>query len=336
MEVIYNPCTDPYFNLAAEEALLCGEDDVFLLWRNASSVIIGKNQNTFAEVNIPFAEKENIKIARRLTGGGAVFHDEGNINYTFITDADGDGIDFARFTEPVCRALESFGVKAELNGRNDLCAEGFKISGNAQCVYDTPDKRKRLLHHGTLLFSADISKMAGALRVNKEKLQSKGIKSVPSRVKNIIDIEGYCGPKTPEGFASALLDFACDDFSATSRELSPEEKALSQRLRDEKFSTWDWNFGKSPLLREKVSRRFSWGTVEIGYTCKNGVIEEVSVFGDFFGVCDTAELCRSLCGCRLIKEDITAALYNVDRYISGAKPEELCELILEGSSSTPV
>lgn len=329
MIVIYNPNLNPYFNLASEQFFLEGVDDVFLIWRNARSVIIGKNQNAFGEVDLNFTKENGIKVARRLTGGGAVFHDEGNINYTFITDAKSDSIDFAKFTAPICTALSQFGVDACLNGRNDLTADGMKISGNAQCVYDTADGRKRLLHHGTLLFSADISYMAGALKVNEEKLKSKGIKSVPSRVKNIKSIDGYCGPDTPEDFALSLIRFAENLFSVKSRGITDEEKAKIEKLRDEKFSRWEWNFGSSPEYSRNNSKRFPYGTVETGVETKNGIIGKISISGDFFGVSDIGELCERLVGVRLCADDLMSVLSNVDRYISGACPKDITDLLLE-------
>ena len=328
MKIISDSSLCPYFNLAAEQFFLDGTDDVFMIWRNERSVIIGKNQNAFAQVNLDFIEKHGIKVVRRLTGGGAVFHDKGNINYTFITDSEGEGIDFSRFTEPVCDALKNFGVDARLNGRNDLTAEDCKISGNAQCVYCTKDGRKRLLHHGTLLFSADISDMAGALKVSEDKLRSKGIKSVPSRVKNICNIEGYTGPTSPESFAAALLSYGEKRFLAQARELTEEEKQKIQALSDEKYSKWDWNFGASPEYSHSVSKRFPYGTVSVSLNVKHGIINDFCIEGDFFGVRDVSSLSERLCGKRLVGEDILPELKDVAEYISGAAPEDIAELIL--------
>ncbi len=328
MTVIYNPSLCPWYNLASEQVLLEGHGDVFMIWRNGRSVIIGKNQNAFAEVDLNFTEAGNIKVVRRLTGGGAVFHDEGNINYTFITDAGENGIDFQKFTAPICDALSELGVAAELNGRNDLTASGFKISGNAQCVYDTADGRKRLLHHGTLLFSADISDMAGALRVSEEKLKSKGIKSVPSRVRNIKDIEGYTGPDTAEEFAGRLIEFAERRFGTEARGFTPEENAAVEKLRCEKYSQWEWNFGSSPEYGRKSSRRFPYGTVEVSFETEHGIIKEIKVGGDFFGVRDIAELEEKLRGTKLEKEALTAALAEVEEYISGASPEDIRDMMI--------
>jgi lipoate-protein ligase A len=180
MRAIFNRSTDPYFNLASEEYLLdTSEDDVFMLWRNSPSVIVGKNQNTWEQIDAAYTEKHGIAVVRRITGGGAVFHDLGNVNFSFVTEADSSKkLNFEKFTDPVVRALSGMGVDARLDGRNDLVAEGFKISGNAECVKTGRTGRQMMLHHGTLLFCADLTRLAAALRVDPEKIKSKGIKSV--------------------------------------------------------------------------------------------------------------------------------------------------------------
>ena len=328
MLIIYNDNLDPHFNLASEQFFLEGFGDVFMIWRNGRSVIIGKNQNAYGEVNVPFTEEHFIPVVRRLTGGGAVFHDAGNINYTFITDANGNGIDFARFTAPICDALAEFGVDASLSGRNDLTTGGFKISGNAQCVYDTNDGRKRLLHHGTLLFSADISEMAASLRPSEEKLSSKGIKSVPSRVMNISALENYRGPKDAEEFALLLVKYAEIRFGTKSRELTDGEISEISAISDEKYSRWEWNFGKSPEYAKKASRRFSYGTVEISLSAEHGKIRDIFIGGDFFGTEDVSELCEKLCGTQLLKDELLLGLCDIGIYIKGATPDEITDLIL--------
>src|SRR5690625_448825 len=176
--------TDPYINLALEEYVLqhFGEKDTYLLFYiNEPSIIIGKNQNSVEEINTEYVDKNNIKVVRRLSGGGAVYHDKGNLNFSFITKDDGDSFhNFAKFTEPVVKALNKLGVPAELIGRNDLLVEGRKISGNAQ--FST---KGRMFSHGTLMFDSEIDHVVRALNVRKEKIESKGIKSIRSRVANI-------------------------------------------------------------------------------------------------------------------------------------------------------
>ncbi len=325
MRIIYNDKLDPRFNLASEEYLLEeSETDVFMVWRNEKSVIIGKNQNAYGEINVEFCEKNGIKTVRRLTGGGAVFHDPGNVNFTFITDAEeGEEIDFYPFISRVANALSDFGIRARANGRNDIEAEGFKISGNAQCVYNCKNGRRKLLHHGTLLFSADMATMAGALRPKSEKLESKGIKSVRSRVTNIKDIEGYCGPDDPLEFALALCE-KCAEGKAVS--LTGTEIAAIEEISERKYSRWEWNFGESPKFSDITSKRFPFGSIEISYTAKKGIIEEAKIQGDFFAEGDIEELERQLSGCSLERGRLLEAFSKVHKYIHGAVAEDMANM----------
>ena len=320
MITIYNKSTDPYFNLAAEQYLLENtEGDIFMLWRNGPSVIIGKNQNTWAEIDVDFCETNGIKVARRITGGGAVFHDLGNVNFTFITDADGETkLNFHRFTEPIIKALGKMGLEAALDGRNDITVGEYKISGNAQCVVGN-----RLLHHGTLLFSASLSALAGALRVSEKKLKSKGIKSVKSRVKNITELEGYTGERDVEAFIDAL--FA--EMGSKPSELFDTDKI--EALATGKFRTWDWNYGVSPDFDIERECRFSFGTVSASFNCHGGVFEKIKICGDFFGTEDISVLEETLCGVRYDREAVMSALEGetVSRCIMGSSPEDICKLV---------
>ena len=189
MKIISHHLTEPAFNLASEEYMLnTSQDDICMLWRNSPAVIIGRYQNAYAEINLPFVRENHISVIRRLTGGGAVFHDLGNLNFTFISDGKRSALDFARFTEPIVQALQNLGLQASLSGRNDLTLDGLKFSGNAQCVYTVKGDgapRYKTMHHGTLLFHADLSRLTGALCADPEKIQSKGITSVRSRVTNL-------------------------------------------------------------------------------------------------------------------------------------------------------
>lgn len=333
MTVINNSVVDAYFNLASEEYLLeHSHDDIFMLWRNDRSVIVGKNQNTYSEVDTEYIRKSGIKVVRRLTGGGAVFHDPGNVNFTFITDADEGGLDFGRFTAPVIAALRKMGVPAEADGRNDITANGCKISGNAQCVYNTADGRRRLMHHGTLLFSADMTGLARALRVSKDKLESKGIKSVRSRVCNISEIDGYCGPDSAEGFAAKLCELIAGEFGAP-REFTDEEKCGIQKLCDEKYSLWSWNFGASPSHGFVCRKRFPYGTVEITLGADGGIINNIEINGDFFGERDTKELCEKLRGKALEYDALIPALDDIGSYIKGCTPEDAAGLIINAGDA---
>ena len=229
MRIYRNDSTDPYFNLASEEYLMKNcPDDVFMLWRNSPAVVIGRSQNAYAEINRAFTDEHQIKVVRRLTGGGAVFHDLGNVNFTYIVRDDGSDIDFAPYTAPVIAALRELGLDAELSGRNDIVCGGVKISGNAQCR-----SFGKLLSHGTLLFRADLGKMTGALNVNPAKIRSKGIASVRSRVANIAQL---CGTSlTTEEFKAFLEDFASRGYETGPRAFTSEETAGISKLADEKY-----------------------------------------------------------------------------------------------------
>lgn len=316
MKIYKNEITDPYFNLASEQYLLdTEEDDVFMLWRNRPSVIIGRNQNAYAEINRGFVTDNDIAVVRRLTGGGAVFHDLGNINFTFITKKGGaDALDFARFCQPVIDALRALGVPAELSGRNDMTAGCRKFSGNAQCVYNG-----RVMHHGTLLFDADMNSMAGALNVDPEKMKSKGVKSVRARVCNLREF-------LPDTDVVSLKTYLENSMGENAAPFSEDQINGINKLKAEKYETWEWNYGKSKEFAKTVKKRFPYGTVEISYTSDHGVLTDVMIRGDYFGVLPTDELERSLCGARLERSDLSEKLADAGKYISGAEPYDLISM----------
>ena len=331
MRAVYNCSVDPYFNLAAEEYLLMNADcDVFMLWRNSPSVIVGKNQNAWAEVNVDYVKDNGIPVVRRLTGGGAVFHDLENVNFSFITKAsEGTKLNFEKFTRPIIDALSSFGVEASLDGRNDIVADGAKISGNAECVVTNTRGEKVMLHHGTLLFNSDITKLAAALRADPEKMKSRGIKSVSSRVKNIRALDSYRGPGDVGDFMEAL-------FTAVSRgngaeDLTEAEISGVEELKRTKYSLWEWNYGSSPEFEISNSARFPFGTVGVSLVCRHGKIDKVKFYGDFFGTEDVSSLEEILHGA---KYDAKYALEILEKHrlllsqcISGAEPEQIAPLI---------
>lgn len=319
MKLYINDRTDPYFNLASEEYLLLTEDEpVFMLWQNERSVIIGRNQNAYAEINRGFVEKNGIAVVRRLTGGGAVFHDLGNINYTFITKkGDAGALDFARFCAPVISALSALGVPAELSGRNDMTADGRKFSGNAQCVFN-----KRVLHHGTILFSADMAYLSGALNADPEKMKSKGIKSVRSRVCNLSEY-------LPDWTAKRLKSYLENSVEAERTSFSAEQTAGIEKLAREKYSTWEWNYGRSKEYENKAKERFPFGSVEVCYTAENGRISDVRISGDYFSESPVDGLEKALIGCRLVKEELCLRLSGVGGYICGAEPDMIATLFMK-------
>nr|MBQ4319153.1 lipoate--protein ligase [Clostridia bacterium] len=325
MIIIRNSITDPYFNMAAEEYLTDSlTEDVFMLWQNEKAVIIGRSQNAYAELDRAFIDSHGIKAVRRLTGGGAVFHDIGNVNYTFITQKGENALDFARFCAPVIAALGELGVKAELSGRNDITADGFKISGTAQCV-----RGERLIHHGTLLFDANLSEMAGALRPDPAKLKSKGIDSVRSRVANLRPMLNRpldCGE-----FIAFIEEYVAKHSHVTEvRALTPEETAGISKLSEEKYSTWEWNFGTSKAYSRRERRRFPFGTVEIELETAGGIITEARITGDFFGTRDISELECALCGTRFVRGDIEAVLEmcGIGGFIAGADVGEIADVMM--------
>lgn len=330
MRIIVNESLQPSFNLAVEEMLLRDtEGDIFLLWRNDRTVVIGRNQNAWAEVDIPEAEKRGISVVRRLSGGGAVYHDRGNVNFTFITDARQSGVDFGRFTAPIVRALGALGVQAQADGRNDILVNGAKISGNAQCTYRRPDGSARLLHHGTLLLDADMSALSAVLRPCPEKLKTKGIASVRSRVTNLRDVPGF-----PSMDARELMDYLART-AVDGGELCPLTEAeirAAEELCQAKYGTWEWNCGKSIAHDTEYGARFPFGIVRAAYSVREGRITSLRLWGDYFGTAPVSALEEALCGCLLRRDALLQALsgasYPVSDCISGASAEQLVSLIL--------
>ncbi len=324
--IIYrNPFTDPYFNLAAEQYLLdAKQGDVFMLWRNESAVIIGKNQNAYAELNLDYVEKNKIKVVRRLTGGGAVFHDVGNVNFSFIVPGEENAtLDFERFTRPIINALSALGIENVcLSGRNDILIGGAKVSGNAQSSYNG-----KTLHHGTLLFSSDLSMLTGALNVDPEKIKSKGIKSVRNRVANISD---FLSEKMDAlGFMEHLENFVAEKTNALIVDFSNEDIYEIKKLRDEKYSTWEWNFGKSKEFSVNKKKRYSFGGVEISLSVDSGFIKSICIRGDFFGMGDVTLLENSLIGKKYSKEEIEKSIDEklLDECIAGMDKASFAELM---------
>ena len=330
MRIILNPHTDPAFNLAAEEYLLQTEErDVFMLWQNSPSVILGRNQNVWAEVNLPYAEEKRIAVIRRLSGGGAVYHDGGNVNFTFIT-APREEKDFKPFLTPIVRALAVWGIDARMDGRNDITVDGQKISGNAQCTYRRPDGTARLLHHGTLLVDSDLETLTAVLRPRPEKLRAKGIASVRSRVTNLRAQSGF----PPETDAAALMRHLADT-AAPGVDMLPlseaECDAIAALARD-KYGTWQWNFGSSAPHECEHSARFPFGCVSAAYSASGGKITDIRLWGDYFGSAPVSALEEVLRGTPLRRQDLRRALekaaYPVSACIAGAETEDIVSLIL--------
>ncbi|WP_430493905.1 lipoate--protein ligase [Rossellomorea marisflavi] len=318
--------TDPRINLAIEEYALKNLDineSYLLFYINEPSIIIGKNQNTIEEINTDYVEKQGLHVVRRLSGGGAVYHDLGNLNFSFITKDDGDSFhNFKKFTEPVIEALNKLGVKAELSGRNDILAEGRKISGNAQ--FST---KGRMFSHGTLLFDSEMENVVSALRVKKDKIESKGIKSIRSRVANISE---FLEEKmTIEEFRSTLLKYIFNDSDVEEYVLTDEDWNRIHALSKERYQNWDWNYGKSPSFNLQHSHRFPVGQIDVRLEVKKGTIENCKIYGDFFGVGNVDEIEEKLTGIRYERNEIERVLEAVDiqHYFGKVTKEEFIDLV---------
>ncbi|MEH7342993.1 lipoate--protein ligase [Bacillus sp. JJ1532] len=318
--------TDPRINLAIEEYALKNLDinETYLLFYiNEPSIIIGKNQNTIEEINTEYVEGNGIHVVRRLSGGGAVYHDLGNLNFSFITKDDGESFhNFRKFTEPVVHALQKLGVNAELSGRNDLTAEGRKISGNAQ--FSTKGK---MFSHGTLLFDSEIDSVVSALKVKKDKIESKGIKSIRSRVANISEF--LSEKMTIEEFRLLLLQNIFGGEKIEEYKLTDEDWEKIHQLSKERYQNWDWNYGKSPKFNLQHSHRFPVGQIDIRLEVEGGIIQHCKIFGDFFGVGDVAELEERLTGLRYERSAIEKAIEDIDvkYYFGNITKEDFLNLI---------
>ena len=303
--LVIDKCTDPYYNLALEEYLLTHymDGNIVMLWQNDNTIVVGRHQNTIEEINQQYVKEHGIKVVRRTTGGGAVYHDLGNLNYSYITDREDESIDggMKRFAEPVIQALKELGADAEFSGRNDILIEGRKISGTAQRIY-----KQRILHHGCLLFNADLSVVAASLKVRAEKFQSKAIKSVKSRVGNIADFL----PDTValEQFEETLTRTLLSGESYQILELSPEEFLEVQKLRDEKYATWEWNYGHPAKCSIHNYQKYAGGVLEVYLEVKGGKILGCRIYGDFMALLPAAEVEKRLTGCNYKYEDVLSVL----------------------------
>ncbi|BAQ10138.1 lipoate-protein ligase a [Bacillus sp. OxB-1] len=320
--------TDPRINLAIEEYVLKTMDvekDAFLLFYiNEPSIIIGRNQNTVEEIDTEYVDANGIHVVRRLSGGGAVYHDLGNLNFSFITKDDGESFrNFKKFTEPVVKALAELGVVAKLEGRNDILIDGRKISGNAQFATNG-----RMFSHGTLLFDTEMDRVVKALRVRKDKIESKGIKSIRSRVANISEF--LPEPMTIEQFRMEILkSIFGGEENIQYAELTEEDWGKIHELSAERYANWDWNYGKSPKFNMQHSHRFPVGSLDIRLQVNKGLIEDAHIYGDFFGVGEVAVIEDSLKGVQYDRKAISEALNHVDipMYLGGITKEEFLQLI---------
>ncbi|MEK3763526.1 MULTISPECIES: lipoate--protein ligase [unclassified Solibacillus] len=320
--------TDPRINLAIEEYVLKNmdieKDDYLLFYINQPSIIIGKNQNTIEEINTDYVEENGIIVVRRLSGGGAVYHDLNNLNFSFLTKDDGNSFsNYKKFTQPVVDALAKLGVNSELSGRNDILAEGKKVSGNAQ--YST---RGRMFSHGTLMFDLDIDAVVNSLKVKQDKIESKGIKSVRSRVANIVD---FLPEKiTVEEFRMEILkSIFGGEENIKYYELTEDDWEKIHEISKSRYQLWEWNYGKSPRFNIQKTKRFPSGSLDIRLDVNKGVIEEATIFGDFFGIGDVEEVAQLLIGTKYERNAIAEKLKNIEipTYFGGVSEEDFLQLI---------
>lgn len=293
-----------------------------MLWQNHNTIVVGKYQNTAEEINQQFVQEHDIRVVRRLSGGGAVYHDKGNLNFTFIVDQKPNTeFNFKAFVTPVVQALEKLGVQAEFNGRNDISINGKKFSGNSQYM-----KHGRLMHHGCIMLDSNLTTVTDALKVKDAKFDSKSVKSVRSRVTTIN--------------ANAPRHISMDEFKITLREcalsqgemevytLTEQDILVVNRLRDEKYKTWEWNYGRSPNYDLRIEKKFSAGLVTIYLQAESGRIRQIHFSGDFFGNGEISELEDAMVSLPLDDElDQALERLNVSCYINGITAQDISQML---------
>lgn len=320
MFLIVNNAEDPAWNLALEERLfdMAGESgrSFVMFWRNSPSVIIGRFQNTFEEINEAAVASAGVKVIRRPTGGGAVYHDLGNLNYSLVVANDNPAeFDFRALADPVLKTLRRLGVPAELSGRNDLTVNGQKFSGTARRA--APG---RVMYHGTLLYDVDLDRLAQMLKVDPVKYESKGVKSVRSRVSNLKP--WLPADLTLEGLERELVS----DINAPLLRLTADDLAAVQKIKENKYDRWEWNWGGSPEFTVRKEKRFSWGKICLLLNVADGYIQKARIFGDFFSA-ELNALEADLHGLPYGFHELQEALKPLSDLIVGAESCDITELL---------
>lgn len=323
MFFVDNPSTNPFFNLALEEYFLKRtdiDDDILILWQNEPTIVVGKHQDTMAEINEAFVKKNGIHVVRRNSGGGTVYHDLGNLNFSVI-EAYTASSSFAVFAEPVIRCLDQLGVTAQFSGRNDITVEGCKFSGNAQYIY-----KNKILHHGTILFSSDLNVLSEALRVNAQKLASKGVPSVRSRVTNLAP---YLPGTSLEEFKHKLIDEFLAGENAGRYALSEADIAAANGLMHNKYITSDWNYNGLQDWTNTGHLRCTAGTFCLEVSIENERIKDLQLYGDYFSLRPIEQLLNHFIGKSATLEVLEAELAKIDfsTYIREFNEHDMLELL---------
>lgn len=321
--------TDAAWNLAVEEYVfdqLPRDRSYLMLWQNANAVVIGKHQNAENEVNLAYARQNEIQVVRRLSGGGAVYHDMGNLNYTIISDAEqGDSLDFGLYCQPVLNTLKKLGIQAELSGRNDMTIQGRKFSGNAEYVRDG-----RIMHHGTLMFHSDLSVMEEVLQVDPEKVRGKGVKSVRSRVTNISEYLNT-GLTLPEFREKLLEEVLCGNEGEEYQFYQADQRQI-ERICDGRYRTEAWNFGelsKADLVKKKYIP--GCGCLQADVWFQAGRIKNIRFSGDFFSILPRKELEEAMADCKWERTQLAERLESVmvQNYIAGLDNQKMIQFFME-------
>ncbi|MDX2431788.1 MAG: lipoate--protein ligase [Bacteroides sp.] len=320
MHCIISDHTDPYFNLASEEVLLRSRtEDYFLIYRNRPSIVVGKHQNTLAEINLPYVDENGIIVVRRISGGGTVFHDMGNLNFAFITSGkEGELVDYKQHTLPIIAAMKNLGLDVSLGKRNELLLGKKKISGTASHVF-----KNRVMHHGTLLFSSEMKDLSSALKVKAGKFEDRAVKSVRSEVTNICD--HLDEQMEIDDFQKLLFESVRASLKAIRYSYSEEDLREISELTRSKFSTWEWNFGYSPRYQFNKVLQYGEGKISIHMNVVKGIIQEITIRGDFIGSQDIQILEELLTGNIHDPQTIRTRLstIKVEAYIDGLGNEML-------------
>lgn len=327
MIYINSNSTSPYFNFALEEYLLTqkdlDDDEIFLFWRTNPTIMVGRYQNTFSEINEKYVRENNVNVVRRNSGGGTIYTDMGAWQFTFIEkNYKEEGISFDKFTGPIVEALQKQDVDAHFNSRNDLLIGNRKFSGNAQYRKDNA-----ILHHGSILFNTDIQAMVESITVAEDKIIAKGIKSVRERVINISEV--MKDNITSENFRDIMLDSLLKN--STTYTLTKEDIKSINKIQKEKFESWDWNYGKNPIFNISRYKRFNGGRVDFKLNVKKGIIKNCTIEGDFFLSGEISILEESFIDCKYVREDISKLLdtLDIENYFYKITKDDLLECIIE-------